>query len=130
MSEENTVLFIYGTLKRGAANHGVLAGQKFLGTARSIPGYRLYVVADYPGLVRDPADTRGVTGELWSVTPTALAGLDAFEGLLEKLYRRDRISLATPHENIEVQTYFYLRNTRGRRPIISGVWPIDGKLIP
>jgi gamma-glutamylcyclotransferase (GGCT)/AIG2-like uncharacterized protein YtfP len=87
-------------------------------------------VADYPGLVRDPADTRGVTGELWSVTPTALAGLDAFEGLLEKLYRRDRISLATPHENTEVQTYFYLRNTRGRRPIISGVWPIDGKLIP
>ena len=130
MSEENTLLFIYGTLKRGAANHSVIAGQKFLGEARSVPGHRLYVVADYPGLVRDPTDTRGVTGELWSVTPTALAGLDAFEGLPEKLYRRDHIALSAPQETTEVETYFYLRNTRGRRPIISGVWPTDGKLIP
>ena len=128
MSEEYTLLFIYGTLKRGASNHAVLASQKFLGEARSVPGYRLYAVADYPGLVRDPSDTHGITGELWSVTPTALADLDAFEGLPEKLYRRDRITLAFPHEFTEVQTYFYLRNTRGRRTVISGIWPIDGKL--
>jgi len=117
------ILFIYGTLKRGASNHAVLADQTYLGDARTLPGYRLFIVADYPGLVRDPTDHRGVQGELWSVTPAALARLDAFEGVPEKLYRRDRIDLATPHKNTIAETYLYLRNTRGRRPIIDGRWP-------
>lgn len=124
-----TTLFIYGTLKRGASNHAVLADQAFLGEARTVGGYRLYVVADYPGLVRDPTDHRGVVGELWTVTPDALARLDAFEGVPEKLYRRDRIELVAPQDTVVAETYYYLRNTRGRRPIISGSWPVDGQLI-
>lgn len=118
-----TTLFIYGTLKRGASNHVVLADQTYLGLARTIPGYRLFVVSDYPGLVRDPTDTCGVQGELWSVTPDALARLDAFEGIPEKLYRRDRIELVSPHKDTITETYYYLRNTRGRRPIVNGIWP-------
>jgi gamma-glutamylaminecyclotransferase len=123
IESERTLLFIYGTLKRGAANHAVLADQTFVGEAHTVPGYRLFVVADYPGLVKDPADRRGVTGELWSVTPPALARLDAFEGIPEKLYRRDQIALAHPAEWASADTYFYLRNIRGRRPIIEGIWP-------
>lgn len=125
-----TTLFIYGTLKRGASNHTVLADQTYLGDARSVPGYRIYLVADYPGLIRDPRDTRGVQGELWAVSPEALARLDAFEGIPEKLYRRDPIQLLPPSQGVVAQTYFYLRNTRGRRPIINGNWPIDGRLVP
>ncbi len=119
---DTTVLFIYGTLKRGASNHAVLADQCYLSAARTVPGYRLFVVADYPGLVRDPSDFRGVSGELWSVTPEALARLDLFEGLPENLYRRDSIELAEPSHHQSVQTYYYLRNICGRHPIISGVW--------
>lgn len=127
---EATTLFIYGTLKRGASNHAVLADQTYLGDARTVPGFRLLLVADYPGLVRDPTDTRGVQGELWSVTPVALARLDAFEGVPEKLYRREIIKLLPPSEETVAHTYLYLRNTRGRRPIVSGNWPVDGLLIP
>lgn len=127
---DQITLFIYGTLKRGASNHAVLADQTYLGDARTEPGYRLFLVADYPGLIRDATDTRGVQGELWSVTPEALERLDAFEGIPEKLYRRDRIKLLPPSDNIDAQTYVYLRNTRGRRPIISGNWPVDGRLVP
>ena len=125
-----TLLFVYGTLKRGASNHCVIADQVYVGDARTPPGYRLYLVADYPGLVRDPADRRGVQGEIWSVNPTALQRLDAFEGIPEKLYRRDSIPLLPPDQETIVQTYFYLRNIRGRRPIVSGNWPVDGRLIP
>lgn len=125
-----TLLFVYGTLKRGASNHRVIADQVYVGDARTPPGYRLYLVADYPGLVRDPADRRGVQGEIWSVSPAALQRLDAFEGIPEKLYRRDSIPLLPPDQEAIVQTYFYLRNIRGRRPIVSGNWPVDGRLIP
>lgn len=108
----------------------MLADQTYVGEARTGPGYRLFVVADYPGLVKDPTDQRGVQGELWSVDNEALARLDAFEGIPEKLYRRDRIDLSKPYETTEVHTYFYLRNIRGRRPIVSGVWPLDERLVP
>lgn len=130
MSEDRTLLFIYGTLKTGASNHAVLADQEFIAEVKTIPGARLYVVADYPGLVIDPADKSGVQGELWSVDNEALARLDAFEGLPEKLYRRDQVTLATPHDSVIAETYYYLRNIRGRRPIISGNWPTNGRLVP
>lgn len=125
-----TLLFVYGTLKRGASNHPVLADQTYVGDASTVPGYRLFLVADYPGMVRDPADQRGVRGEIWSVSDNALRRLDAFEGVPERLYRRDRVPLTSPHEHLAVESYLYLRNIRGRRPIISGAWPADGRLIP
>lgn len=125
MSETDpaVVLFIYGTLKRGCSNHALLADQKFIGPAATVPGYRLFLVADYPGMVRDRTATRGVQGELWSVDRTKLAELDAFEGLPEKLYRRDQVMLLSPHEKHRAQTYLYLRNVRGRRPFVDGNWP-------
>lgn len=121
--EPSTTLFIYGTLKRGGSNHAVIANQHFIGEARTPPGFRLFVVADYPGMVRDPTDQRGVAGEIWAVDPAKLAELDAFEGVPEKLYRRDPIALFPPHQELSVQTYIYLRNIRGRRPIVDGNWP-------
>ena len=70
-----TPLFVYGTLKRGGSNHHHLAGQTFLGPARTTPGFTLFSLGAYPGLVAAPADTRGVTGELWSVDAACLARL-------------------------------------------------------
>ena len=115
-----TLLFIYGTLKRGCTNHREIADQDYLGEARTPPGYRLFVVADYPGLIRDQSDQRGVLGEIWSVNPAKLDELDAFEGVAEKLYRRDSIPLLPPYDTRTVQSYLYLRTVRGRRPIIDG----------
>jgi gamma-glutamylcyclotransferase (GGCT)/AIG2-like uncharacterized protein YtfP len=121
-----TLVFVYGTLKRGGTNHAVLADQEYLGDARTPPGYRLYVVADYPGLIKDPRDQRGVMGEIWSVDAEALDRLDMLEGVEERLYRRDVLPVLPPYHETEVQGYYYLRNTRGRRPIIDGVWPVRG----
>lgn len=122
-SATTTTLFIYGTLKRGGTNHLLLADQRFIATACTPPGYRLFVVADYPGLVRDSTAQRGVQGELWDVDSSKLAELDSFEGVPEKLYRREPVPLTSPHHNLAVETYLYLRTIRGRRPIIDGKWP-------
>jgi gamma-glutamylcyclotransferase (GGCT)/AIG2-like uncharacterized protein YtfP len=91
-----TTVFVYGTLKRGGSNHVFLEGQKFLGAARTQPGFTLYSLGDYPGMVRAPADTAGVTGELWAVDEAGLAELDRLEGLDEGLYERVDAILPLP----------------------------------
>ena len=121
-----TTLFVYGTLKRGGSNHAHLAGQKFLGPARTAAGYTLISLGDYPGLVRSADDREGVTGELWSVDDPCLAHLDEFEGITENLYRRAEIPLATPcslGSAAPVETYFYARPVAGR-PQLGPTWPI------
>jgi gamma-glutamylaminecyclotransferase len=111
-----TLLFVYGTLKRGCKNHRHLADQTFVGEARTAPGYRLYDLGDYPGMIADPTDTQGVTGEVWSVDAAALARLDDFEGVGEALYRRERIRLLPPFDQAAVHTYLYNRDP-GTRPL-------------
>jgi gamma-glutamylcyclotransferase (GGCT)/AIG2-like uncharacterized protein YtfP len=121
-SADHTLLFIYGTLKRGGANHEQLTGQQYLGEARTPPGYRLHDLGEYPGLVIDATDTRGVGGELWAVSASCLHLLDAFEGVPEGLYRRDAVDLVAPHTHLTVETYFYLRSLAGRPIIPDGNW--------
>lgn len=110
-------IFVYGTLKRGCQNHSQLAGQRFLGDARTTPGYRLYHLGEYPGMVADPADNQGVTGEVWDVSAGALARLDAFEGIHEGLYRREPVALLPPFDAAVVETYIYARDPGGHPPI-------------
>ncbi len=118
-----TTLFVYGTLKRGGTNHLFLAGQRFLGSARSVAGYTLYSLGDYPGLVRAPGDTAGVTGELWVVNDACLAELDHLEGLDEGLYERVEILLAPNPFAAAAQTYLYPRPHHGLPPV-GDTWPI------
>lgn len=117
------LLFVYGTLKRGCKNHRQLAGQRFLGEARTVPGYRLYDLGDYPGMVEVPEDGEGVWGEIWAVDEVALARLDAFEGVGEGLYRREPVRLLSPHGGgaMGVETYLYVRNFSGR-PALGSMW--------
>jgi len=116
-----TLLFVYGTLKRGCKNHHLLAGQTYVGDARTAPGCRLYDLGDFPGMVADITDTVGVTGEVWSVSAPALARLDAFEGVPEGLYRRERVTLLAPFADAEVHTYFYARAVAGF-PALGPTW--------
>lgn len=117
-----TTLFVYGTLKRGGSNHAFLAGQKFLGEARTQAGFTLYSVGDYPGMVRAPGDTAGVTGELWVVDDACLAELDRLEGLDEGLYERADILLQPNPIAAAAQAYLYLRPHQGL-PRLGSTWP-------
>lgn len=118
-----TAIFVYGTLKRGGSNHRYLAGQTFLRTTRTVPGFTLFSLGDYPGMVPWPADRDGVTGEIWSVDAPGLALLDELEGITEGLYRRAPIALVSPAEKLPVETYFYLRPLNGCAQIGS-TWPV------
>lgn len=116
-----TRLFVYGTLKRGCKNHRHIAGQCYVGLASTAPGYRLYDLGDYPGMVSDEAKSGAVQGEVWAVDDTALARLDDFEGVGEGIYRRAPVALAAPFDDEVTYTYLYLRDLAGAR-VIGPVW--------
>ena len=108
-----SLLFVYGTLKRGCCRSHFLAGQSCLGEARTQPKYRMYNCGTYPGLTPD-AEGLSIHGELWSVDEACLARLDQEEGVDEGLYTRSSIELATPlpesFAGYPVDAYFYTQS--------------------
>lgn len=116
-----TLVFVYGTLKRGSSNHHHMAGQVFIGEARTAAGFTLYGLEGYPGMVAETSDKEGVSGEVWSVDEAGLYGLDLLEGTAEGLYRRDAVPLRAPFSNERVEAYLYLGDLRGR-PRLGSTW--------
>jgi len=117
----NSLLFVYGTLKRGCSNHRQLAGQKYVGVAKTQPGFRLYDAGGYPGLAALADDLKGVSGEVWEVEPERLIKLDRFEGVAEGLYRREAVPLRAPFAGQRVEAYFFAPSVSGR-PDVGGEW--------
>lgn len=117
-----TLLFVYGTLKQGQRAAARLAGQRCLGSARTGPGFTLYQLDGYPGLVREPDSDASVVGELWLVDDPCLHALDAYEGIAEGLYRRESLPIRAPDQPATAETYVYARSVAGRRRI-GAVWP-------
>jgi gamma-glutamylcyclotransferase (GGCT)/AIG2-like uncharacterized protein YtfP len=110
-------LFVYGTLKRGQRNHRLLADQRFVGPAVSAPGFRLYDLGPYPGLVRDPAGGP-VRGELFAVSECGLDELDDFEGVPD-LFDRQQLLLA---DGSTAWAYLYVRAIPAGTPN-GAEWP-------
>ena len=117
----STLLFVYGTLKRGCCNHTRLAGQRFVGLARTMPGHRLHDMGGYPGLVTAAGEPGNVEGEVWSVDPKALTHLDAFEGVAEGLYRREPIALQPPFDDQAIEAYWPVGPIENF-PVVGTVW--------
>jgi len=100
-----TLLFVYGTLKRGGENHEWLAGQRFITAARTKPLYRMFDLGGYPGLVRSAAGL------------SALARLDVLEDVEGGEYERVEIELAGGHPVQAVEGYLCLRDITGRNDL-------------
>jgi gamma-glutamylaminecyclotransferase len=123
-----TLLFVYGTLKRGCSNHHHLARQEFVGPARTPPGFRLYDLGGYPALAPLPGDPHGVVGEVWRVEADALQKLDTFEGVHEGLYKRVPVALLPPFAGQAVDAYVSVLPVTGR-PDVGAEWkepPVAG----
>lgn len=113
MPGEPTLVFIYGTLKRGDIRAYLLKGQACLGEAITRPNYRLFNTGDYPALVEaEPLGLQGraILGEIWQVDPDCLARLDEEEGVDEGLYERRAIELANTER---AWVYLYLHPVDG-----------------
>ncbi|MGA0846036.1 MAG: gamma-glutamylcyclotransferase family protein, partial [Luteolibacter sp.] len=76
-SGQDTLIFVYGTLRRGGCNHHRLDEASFVARA-TLPG-RLYRIDWYPGMVAD-ANAGEVVGEIYQIDTSMLASLDDYEG--------------------------------------------------
>ncbi|QDT25456.1 Gamma-glutamylcyclotransferase family protein YtfP [Gimesia panareensis] len=120
-ADSHTLIFVYGTLKRGFCRASFLADQQFLNDALTVPHYALFDCGDYPALVKDHIEGSRIHGELWRVDPQGLALLDQVEGVSEQLYARESIELESPVVSATVQAYFYLRDV-SRLPRLGDRW--------
>jgi len=111
-----TLVFVYGTLKRGGVNHGWIAQQQFVAEARTAPHYRLYDLGGYPGMVR-AEDGLSIEGEIWSVDEAGLIHLDVLEDIEGGEYERVVVPLEGEWASQRVEGYLYLRSVEGRREV-------------
>ena len=108
----DTLLFVYGTLRRGFVNHEAYLADAFLvGTAVTVEKYALFV-DDFPYLAKQPGVSR-IVGELYRIDGATLEEIDCLEGHPDD-YRREQIWVVT---NLDVRywawAYFY-PEPRGR----------------
>jgi gamma-glutamylcyclotransferase (GGCT)/AIG2-like uncharacterized protein YtfP len=118
-----TLLFVYGTLKRGQPNHGRLQGARCLGLA-SLQGACLFDLGPFPMAI---AGEGRVAGELYAVASADLPDLDAFEGC-PRLYQRHWLPLTDGRH-----AWVYLgqpRQVRHVPQLVGGQWPADGRTAP
>jgi len=74
----SSLLFVYGSLKRGFAHHELMAAACFLRETETERGYCLVILGDYAALAE--TGDGSVSGELYRVSGEHLARLDEFEG--------------------------------------------------
>lgn len=83
------LLFVYGSLKRGARHHAQLGEAVFLRGVRTAAAFRLLELNGYAVLAE--GGSRAIRGELFRVPRTAFDALDSFENTA---YERREIELA------------------------------------
>jgi gamma-glutamylcyclotransferase (GGCT)/AIG2-like uncharacterized protein YtfP len=115
-------VFVYGTLRRGAAQHARIADAIFL--AHGFVRGRLYGLGAYPGAVLGGPARDRIAGEVFRLRRPVrdLAALDAYEGLVpEGEYRRVRCSVATRRlGRVRAWIYVYDRAVAGLAVIPGG----------
>lgn len=113
------LLLVYGTLKRGHANHHHLGGAIFMGEAR-LEQLNLHDLGPFPMAVPGAGH---VIGELYRVSGESFPALDRLEGV-PRLYRRWRWR-CSPGPWLWV----YLgsaRQVRHARRLVNGRWTAAG----
>jgi len=122
------LVFVYGTLLRGEANHGLLRTARTVDDRASVRGV-LYDTGDgYPALALDEASDRPVAGEVYEVDAPTLAALDELEdyfgpGDSRNLYERLEVETSGERGTYRALVYAFPRaRAAACRPIPQADW--------
>ena len=119
-------VFVYGSLKNGHSNHGLLHGKRMV-CRDSVEGpFTMYSLGYFPGVVDNGEDAplRTIYGEVYEVDDAGLASLDLLEGH-PTFYMREKV---TTNNGLRVWMYFLQgRRELGDREVASGMWRPDAQ---
>ncbi|SMP06428.1 gamma-L-glutamyl-butirosin B gamma-L-glutamyl cyclotransferase [Laceyella tengchongensis] len=108
-----TLLFVYGTLRRGMRNASLLRKARLIAEKAWISGALYDTGYGYPGLV---AGSKRVWGEVYQVTNQELRWIDQLEdyhgtGHPDNLYERITVTVRSPDRQYTAYTYVYVDDT-------------------
>tara|TARA_R110002050_G_scaffold51747_1_gene118635 strand:+ start:1079 stop:1492 length:414 start_codon:yes stop_codon:yes gene_type:complete len=119
--DESFLVAVYGSLRRGLGNHGVLGTtSEFLGEIKTKAEFSLYDLGYYPG-IKEKGQT-SIVMEVYKVTPSILSSVNRLEGYVEDREATfyDRISI--PTEFGDAFTYVFVPPVDNRDKVIMGDW--------
>jgi len=108
-------IFVYGTLRRGEANHALLHRARLLGYHCTEPRYTLLDLGSYPGVVE--GGHTAIRGEVYELDGPLFARVDELEDY-PRLYNRRLI----PTSFGLAWLYLYRGPHRRCAPLPSGDW--------
>lgn len=117
-------LFVYGTLREGAANPATGYGAKYLGPDK-IVGAKMFDLGSFPGVRLTGNEDDVVHGDVFEVPSATLARLDAYEGYSpsqpdNSLYVR--VEGVNTEDHGDVAVYEYNGSVPDQYFIASGDW--------
>lgn len=112
---KNSLVFVYGTLRRGEVNHDFLETARFCGPHATQPYFRMFSLGAYPAVVQGGLDS--IQGEVYQVDARTMSRLDRLEGF-PVAYNRKLIP--TPWGLAWI--YLYRESVEGRKRIPDGLW--------
>ena len=113
-----SLLFVYGTLKKGFHNHGVLKGAHCQGEA-VLFGYDMYSLGGFPAIVKNVDAELPISGELYEVPE--FKSLDRLEGV-PHMYTREEETVLWQDCLTGAYVYVWNRSIEGLKKIEDGVW--------
>ena len=118
MSERaECLLFVYGTLRQGEPQHGLLGAARLVAEVSTAPAFALVDLGPYAALVR--GGSTAVAGELYSIDLQTRRVLDV-ERQVPILFNRERVQLG---DGSEADAYVLPADkARGRRRLGHGDW--------
>lgn len=111
---------VYGTLKRGMANHQLLDGARFVGDD-CLANIVLYELDDFPAALLEPSD--GIQVEVYEVSQKVLSLLDKLEEIDHEMPEKGLYTRAQCETGFGVAwIYLYNGSVQGFSRLTAGSW--------
>jgi gamma-glutamylcyclotransferase (GGCT)/AIG2-like uncharacterized protein YtfP len=112
--KEKILVAVYGSLKKGFGNHGLLSDSKFIDKGCTFPNYKLISMGSYPAAL---VGKKSLAVEIYEVSQKTLERLDQLEGH-PSFYTRRFVPINTPNgrEFAWMYTLCHLTSNYSHRP--------------
>ena len=120
-----TMVFVYGSLRRGLALHGHLKDARPIGDGVA-SGFVMFDLGSYPAVEPTPYIAAQIRGEVYAVNPATLARLDRVEGVGHDFYSRGPATVRLDGGDVLMAHLYFMRPGRARKDsrdmVLGGDW--------